>query len=287
MRSKLFVPASRPALFPKAMASAADAISFDLEDAVEESSKSAAREALAQYLEQLQPELQAKIIVVRTNAADTSHFAADIEAAAWSSLHLLNLPKVEDADSVHAAAEMLAKLEHARAIPHTIGILANIESPKGLRHAAQIALAHPRVAGLQIGFGDLLAPLGIAQGEPSAVQAIRVQVRLAAGEAGVAAYDGAYVDIADPDGYRRDAQAAQRLGFAGKSCIHPSQVQLANEVFRPSQAEVEHAVRVMDAANRARLAGTGAFVVDGRLVDGPFIARAERLVSVARGLGML
>ena len=179
------------------------------------------------------------------------------------------------------------KLERTRGIAQPIGILANIESPKGLRLAAQIALAHPRVAGLQIGFGDLLAPLGIAQGEPSALQAIRVQVRLAAGEAGIAAYDGAFVDIADPDGYRRDAQAAQRLGYAGKSCIHPSQVQLANDVFRPNREDVEHAVRVIDAARKSLAGGTGAFVVDGKLVDGPFIARAERLVDVARALGML
>jgi citrate lyase subunit beta/citryl-CoA lyase len=287
MRSKLFVPASRPELYAKAMASAADGISFDLEDAVEESRKDEARSTLAQYLTTLPPDTHGKVIVVRVNATDTVHFAADIEAVAQPGLHLLNLPMVEGVDAVRLAADALARFEKERGLDRQIGILANIESPRGLRFAADIAQAHPRVAGLQIGFGDLLGPMGIAQGERDAVQPIRLQVSLAAAEAGVAAYDGAYVDIANPDGYRSDAQAALRLGFTGKSCIHPTQVALANDVFRPDPKEVEHAVRVVEAARQAQLTGTGAFVVDGRLVDGPFIVRAERLVAAARQWGML
>ena len=100
-------------------------------------------------------------------------------------------------------------------------------------------------------------------------------VRIAAGEAGLPAYDGAYVRIDDPDGYTREARAAQQLGFAGKSCIHPSQIALANAVFRPSAADVDHALRVIEAARDSLDRGVGAFVVDGRLVDGPFITRAE------------
>ena len=286
MRSKLFVPASRPELFTKALASAADAISFDLEDAVEASRKGMARAALVEWLESDLP-THDKLIVVRVNAIETEHFAADLEAIVRSRVDVVNLPMVESADSVRAAADALERWERARNLARPLGILANIESPRGLRLAAEIAGAHPRVVGLQIGFGDLFSPLGISPVEPSATQAVRVAVRMAAGEAGVQAYDGAYVDIKDIDGFRRDAQAAQRLGYAGKSCIHPTQIAAANDVFRPSDAEVSHALRVVQAARDSLARGVGAFVVDGRLVDGPFITQAEHTVALARRLGLL
>ena len=286
MRSKLFVPASRPELFAKALSSAADAISFDLEDAVEESRKPAARAALQNLFKE---DLSAnqKLIVVRINAIETPHFLADLDAIVCAATQVINIPMVEAPATIIAAASALARLEAQRGLTRPIGILVNIESPKGLRRAAELAGAHSRVVGLQIGFGDLFAPLGIASCEPAALQAVRVAVRFAAGEAGVQAYDGAFVDIANPEAFKLDAQAAQRLGFAGKSCIHPSQIALANEVFRPSDAAIAHAVRVLEATSQKLAAGVGAFVVDGRLIDGPFITEAEHTVALARRLGLL
>jgi citrate lyase subunit beta/citryl-CoA lyase len=286
MRSKLFVPASRPELFSKALASAADAISFDLEDAVQEDRKAEARARLAQHLKELGTADQPKVIIVRTNAADSAHFHADLDAIVGQALNIVNLPKVENADTVLRAVQLLEKIETERGLSRPIEILANIESPSGLHHAAEIATAHCRVTGLQIGYGDLFSPLGIASAEPFATQYVRVRVRMAAGMAGIDAYDGAYPDIANPDGYRLDAQAAHRLGFAGKSCIHPSQIALANEVFVPARADIEHALRVIEAARDAHAKGIGAFVVDGRLIDGPFITRAERVIAIARKLGL-
>jgi citrate lyase subunit beta / citryl-CoA lyase len=286
MRSKLFVPASRPEFFPKALFGAADAVSFDLQDAVEESAKPAARAQLLKLFEGGRPAMNGKFIVVRVNGIDTAHFASDIQAIACDAVDVLNLPIVEDAAMVIEAVRALERIERARALPPTIAILANIESPRGLRRAAEIACAHPRVMGLQIGYGDLFSPLGIASGEPSATQAVRVAVRMAAGEAGTDAFDGAYVDIRNPEGFRADCRAAHQLGFAGKSCIHPTQIEIANEVFRPSQSEIEHALRVVDAAMDSLRKGVGAFVVDGRLVDGPFITRAQRVVAVAKRLGL-
>jgi citrate lyase subunit beta/citryl-CoA lyase len=294
MRSKLFVPASRPEWFGKALASAADAISFDLEDAVAPERKAAARAELTRLLDgrvehpaDWRAAMQAKTLIVRVNAIDTGHFASDLQAAVWPALHLVNLPKVESAAAVREAADAMAEIEAERGMTRRVGILANIESPRGLRWAAEIAAAHPRVVALQIGYGDLFSPLGIAPAEASATQSVRLAVRLAAGEAGIEAYDGAFVDIADLDAFRRDSQAARRLGLAGRSCIHPSQIAVANEVFRPSEAEVAHAVRVVQAADDQLAQGVGAFRVDGRLVDGPFITQARQLVSLARRLGMV
>lgn len=288
MRSKLFVPASRPELFAKAMASQADVVSFDLEDAVEPASKDRARVALAAFFADTAGwPGRGKGIVVRVNAVGTPHFEADLGAVVCAGLDVVNLPMLEGPDAVRHAVEAIEKYESERGLERPIGILANIESPRGLRRAFEIASAHPRVIGLQIGYGDLLAPLGIVQGEPAAVQAVRVAVRLAAGEAGVAAYDGAYVDVANPDGYLADAQAARRLGFAGKSCIHPSQIALANQAFRPTEAEIAHALKVVEATRASLAEGMGAFLVDGQLVDGPFIAHAAQTVAAAERLGLL
>lgn len=285
MRSKLFVPGSRPDLFAKAAASQADALSFDLEDAVDLARKDEARSQLGRFL--ATPGTHGKTVVVRVNAIDTPHFQADVEAVLQPGLHILNLPKVEDPDDIRQVAQLLDRLELERGRQQPVGILANIESPVGLRRATAIAAAHPRVMGLQIGFGDLLAPLGIRQRHPVALDQTRWAVRLAAAEAGIAAYDGAFVDIADPDGYVEDARAALALGFSGKSCIHPSQVPLANQVFRPSDDELAHALRVVQAADEAAAQGVGAFVVDGKLVDGPFIVRARQVAALGRRLGLI
>ena len=287
MRSKLFVPASRPELFAKALASDADAISFDLEDAVEESAKPAARAELLTLFGAGRAAMRGKQIVVRVNAVKTAHFQADLETVISEVVDIINLPMVESAAEVREAISRLESIEHQRGASHRTGILANIESPRGLREAADIASAHPRVTGLQIGFGDLFSPLGIPMSHGFACQAVRFAVRLAAGEAGIDAYDGAYVDIKNPDGFVEEATAARQMGFAGKSCIHPSQIALANDIFRPAQADIEHAVRVVEAARDATARGVGAFVVDGRLVDGPFITRAERLVAKARLMGLV
>jgi len=286
MRSKLFVPASRPELFTKALSSAADAISFDLEDAVEEGQKGFARQALSDLFKTNQAQTT-KAIVVRINAMDTTHFAADLEAVVSSAVQIINLPMVESVSAVRDLSARIGKLETERHLTRPIGILVNIESPRGLRQAAELALADPRVVGLQIGFGDLFGPYGVESGEPSATQVVRVLVKMAAAEAGVDAYDGAYVDIANPDGFTLDAQAAYRLGFAGKSCIHPSQVGLANAVFRPSDHQIQQALRVVQVAQDNLARGVGAFVVDGQLVDGPLITRAERTVALARLAGLI
>jgi len=287
MRSKLFVPASRPELFGKALASAADAVSFDLEDAVSPERKPQARAALSELLRSDLIAAANKVLIVRVNALDTPYFNADIVAIAQRGLDLINLPKAESADDVRAAADVLERAEGANGVTTPIRLLLNIETPKGLRHAAQLAAAHPRVAGLQLGLGDLFEPLGIARREAVAIQQAMFGLRIAAGEANVFAYDSAFADIKDQEGFRAEAQLARSMGFLGKSCIHPSQIALANEIFRPSDEEIAHALRVLDAARDAEARGVGAYVVDGKMIDPPFFERARALVRDAERLGLL
>ncbi|WP_313400713.1 CoA ester lyase [Stenotrophomonas sp.] len=281
MRSKLFVPGARPELFDKALAGDADALSFDLEDSVPEAGKQAAREHIAGFLTRADVLASNKLLIVRTNATDSPHFAADLAAMAVPGLWLLNIPKVESAAQVREVAAALEQAEAANGVTQPIGLLLNIETPRGLRLAAELAAAHPRVAGLQLGLGDLFAPNGIAR-TPANVHAVLFAVKMAATEAGVFACDGAWPNVADAEGFQTEAGLAQALGFIGKSCIHPRQVALANTVFSVAAAEVDEARRIVAAAQAANEEGRGAFLFEGRMIDVPYLRRAQALLAGAQ-----
>ncbi|GGD46157.1 HpcH/HpaI aldolase/citrate lyase family protein [Pseudoxanthomonas indica] len=274
MRSKLFVPAIRPELFAKAMASQADAVSFDLEDAVPADRKAQARAHLVEFLRE--PAALRKTIIVRVNASGTPDFQADLDALAGLPIDLINLPKTESADELRAAASSIA-----RRWPQPPGLLVTIESARGLRHAAAIAGADASVAGLQLGLGDLFEALGIDRRNHANVHAAMYALRMAAAEAGVYAYDSAWGAIEDEAGFRTEAQQARALGFLGKSCIHPRQVALANALFQPTEEEIAAARRIVAAAAEANTRGHGAFVVDGRMIDAPYLRRAQAIVAAA------
>lgn len=281
MRSKLFVPGSRPELFPKALAGQADALSFDLEDSVLETAKAEARRLVGQVLQAPESAVSKKILIVRVNSLTTPHFEADLATVVRPRLDLLNVPKVESADDIRVVAKALARFEAECGVSRPIGILANVESPRGLRFATEIACADPRVVGLQVGFADLLEPLGIDRADAAAIHQLLLAVRLAAGEAGIWVCDAVYANFKDAEGFRTEALAAKRLGYIGKSCIHPSQIALANDVFRPTDEEIAFAQRVVEAAGKT---SAGAFSVDGRMIDAPFLKRAHAVLAIARQL---
>ncbi|CAB3885436.1 HpcH/HpaI aldolase/citrate lyase family protein [Achromobacter piechaudii] len=286
MRSKLFVPGSRPELFAKALSGPADALSFDLEDAVAPSRKPEAREHLARMLADPQARASGKTLIVRVNALDSGHFHADVQAVVRPGLHLVNLPKAESEADVVAAASAIEQARAANGVDEPVGLLLNIESPRALRRAASLAAAHPSVAGLQLGLGDLFEPAGINRRQNVAVQQAMFALRMAAAEAGVFAYDSAFANIEDEEGFRAEAELARSLGYLGKSCIHPRQVPLVNAAFRPTDDEIAHARRVVQAASEASDKGVAAFVVDGRMIDGPFLRRAEAILRSASELGL-
>ena len=279
MRSKLFVPCARPEFFAKSLAGDADAISFDLEDSVPEDAKSQARAQLRAFLDSDagRQGSAGKQIIVRVNAFGTAHFADDVAAISGLGVDLLNLPKAEDVEGVRAAAGAIEARRDASARP--VGLLLNIETPRALASAAELADAHPRVAGLQVGLNDLFEPLGIDRADLWHVHAALWTIRLAGARAGRFAYDGAYADLADEDGFRREAVLSRSLGFLGKSCIHPKQVAIANAVFDRDGSELASARRIVAAARDAAAAGKGAFLLDGRMIDRPAIAHAESVLA--------
>jgi citrate lyase subunit beta/citryl-CoA lyase len=285
MRSKLFVPGSRPELFDKAIASAADALSLDLEDAVAPEKKPHARKTLGDFLSGLGRE-HAKLMIVRVNAVTTPYFEEDVDAVVTSGTDLINLPKLESVAEVQKAVAAIAAAEKRKGLSHEIGVLANVESPIGFSRVMEIAAAHKRIAGMQFGLADLFAPIRIERHD-AAIAQVRLATKLAAANAGVPAYDTVFTDIRDTLGLERDAIAARRMGYIGKSCIHPSQIAVVNAVFTPPPAEIAWAQRVLAAAEEPANMGRGAFVVDGKMVDEPFFQEARATVALARRLKLV
>lgn len=279
MRSKLFVPGARPELFAKALAGEADALSLDLEDSVVPERKREARGLVAGFVGSDAVREAAKVVIVRVNAPDTPYFSDDVNAVARDGVALLNLPKVESAAALLAAVGVVERAEAANGVSGPIRLLVNIESPKALAHAAEIAAAHPRVAGLQLGLGDLFGPSGIDRRDAANVHAAMFAMRMAAARADVFAIDGAFADLDDTSGFSAEARMSHRLGYIGKSCIHPRQVALAKAAFAASDEELAAARRIVAAAQSAARQGRGAFVVDGRMVDLPYLKRAQALVA--------
>jgi citrate lyase subunit beta/citryl-CoA lyase len=260
----LFCPADRPERYAKA-AQRADAVILDLEDAVAPDAKDAARQAL------IGTPLDPARTVVRVNPLGTYDFAADIDALAHTNYHVIMLAKTETPHELDRLAQ----------IPG-LQVIALIETPLGAVNAAQIA-AHPRCIGLMWGAEDLVAAMGgrssrFADGgyrEP--VRYVRSTVRLAAGAFRKFALDAVHIDIADTDGLRAEALDAVALGYAGTVCIHPSQVAVIRDAYRPTDTEVDWARRVL----AAQEGNHGVFSVDGRMIDAPLLAQARAIIDRA------
>lgn len=285
MRSKLFVPASKPAFFSKALVSAADAICFDLEDSVLPAQKALARSELRKFLGS--GIHTRKTIAVRVNHVRSADFARDLFVAISPGVSFLTLPKVDDPAEIREATEAMLILERERKIKRPISILVTIETARGLRLAESIAAADIRVAGLQLGLADLFEPLGIRQDDVSAAHQVRFKLRLAAGEAGVPCFDSAFSNFKDERGFIREAEMARNLGFSGKSCIHPNQIAPTNRIFSPSPEEIAASLRCVQAAQEASMAGAGAFALDGRMVDQPFVRRAQTILQLSEKIRLL
>ena len=278
-RSKLFVPGNRSALFAKAIAGPADALSFDLEDAVPGQEKSSARATVAEFLRTCPA--TAKELIVRVNSLESGLMIEDLLALACAGLNVIKVPKVESPRDLHVADAVLGHAERKLGmVPGTIGLMPTLESPAGLRRAHEIATATPRVVALQLGTGDLKAATGLVP-DTARLNAVRTMLLLAAAEAGVDALDSAFVNIGDAAAFERDAMEARALGFAGKSCIHPSQIAAANRIFSPTAVELDDARQLLKAYEEAKARGLGAIAHRGNLVDHVHAMEARRLLQAA------
>lgn len=274
-RSYLYVAGSDPRRIEKALASEADAVVIDLEDAVAPNRKEEARRIAAGVLKRDNP----KPVFVRVNAPGSEHSERDVEAVAGPGLAGLRLPKVESVEDVLRVAERLEELGCEA------GIQCLIESAIGLEMALEIARSHPRVTALAPGEADLAADLGVSGDEGLLYARSRlVAASRAAGLQGPV--QSVYTGVRDLDGLRRSTEAGRRLGFFGRSAIHPAQIPVINEVFTPTEEEVAEAKKLLQAMERAAASGTGAFALeDGRFVDEAVVRAARSTLALALRAG--
>lgn len=277
-RSLLFVPASSERFFQKAKQSAADTLIFDLEDAVAPDHKTEARETMVGVLQD--PEFRSFERTVRINGTNTPYFLDDVLTMVQAGADGLVVPKINNVQNIVFVERLVALAEQrSRRKVGEVVLLPLLEEPEAIGNAFAIAAATPRIAGVAFGHGDFSLSMGI-KAAPSLggiVYQARCQVAMAARAAGVTAIDNVYLDIKDQDGLREESDQGKGLGYEGKACIHPNQVEHVNAVYTPTRAEVAYAEELVKAFEDAVRAGNGAVSFQGRMIDEP-IANIERIV---------
>lgn len=263
-RSWLFVPGNRPDRYAKACATRAHAVIVDLEDAVAPDDKTSARDALANWLS---PEHR---VVVRVNAPGSAWFADDLAVCAGDGVLGVVLPKAEDADAIARVAAACAEKP----------VFPLVETARGLWNAMGIARA-PGVRALLFGSLDFQADLGATDDDLLYARSHLVVVSRAAERD--SPVDGITESVGDHELLRRDCQRARQLGFGGKLCIHPNQVDVVNRCFAPSEEALAWAQGVVDAFARS---GGNAVLLDGRMIDRPILLKAQAMLAEAKGAAL-
>lgn len=305
-RSELSTPATSPKMIGKAAASAADLVFLDLEDAVAPSEKEGARANVVSGL--LEQDWGAKTKACRVNGVHTRWCLGDITtvvAGAGAALDVLIVPKVKSVRDVWFVDDLLTQLEREHDLePGRIGIEVLIEETEALARVEEIAGATPRLEAIILGTGDLSASQGVRAAHVGVAEAAagngrdanypgdiwhfaRARLIVAARAAGIEPVDGPYGDYRNADGYRREAVWGATLGAVGKWCIHPSQVEIANEVFSPTAEEISQAAAIIDAVREAEAAGLGAASIDGMMVDAATSRVFQTVLDRARVCGLL
>ncbi|MBF0195692.1 MAG: CoA ester lyase [Magnetococcales bacterium] len=285
LRSVLYVPASNQKVLKKAPHLDADCLILDLEDSVPSQLKESAR-ILAQ--ETLQKVDNKDILrTVRINSLETDYWIEDVKAVFSGLPDALVVPKVDSISSLQKLFDLLTKLEEEHSAEFVCPVWAMIESPLGVINSYTIA-NHPSVSCLVMGTSDLGAALGVVPSVDRANMSVSLQQTvLAAKAAGVGIIDGVFVDLKNPEGFATQCRMGADIGFNGKTVIHPSQILPANKIFLPTEAEVEHARKILTSWQRAHSQGEEICLVDGVLVERLHARRAlEILKSVNEMLGI-
>jgi malyl-CoA/(S)-citramalyl-CoA lyase len=296
-RSELAVPGSRPELFEKAAAGSADYVFLDLEDAVAPPDKERARENIIAGLNGIDWRAHGKTVSVRINGIDTHYMYRDLIEVVERAGHRLDtilVPKVGVPADVYLVDALLTQIEHAVRVPRRIGIEVLVETALGMSNVEAIAASSPRLEAMHFGVADYAASVrarttsigGLTPDYPGDQWHYGISRMVVACRArGLRAIDGPFGDFADADGYAAAARRAAALGCEGKWAIHPTQIDAANAIFTPSDAEVERAKRILDAIVEAEAQGRGAAQLDGKMIDAASARMAQNIVTLAESLG--
>ena len=285
-RSMLFLPGNNPNLLINGNCLGSDAVIFDLEDAVAPDQKDAARILVRNTMKYM--DFGKCEIIVRINSIDTPYWKQDLDEIMPYKPSLILLPKTGTPQDALAADGYMTQLETKLGFePNTVGLMPLIETALGVENAYAIASSTKRVQALFLGAEDLTADLQCKRTkEGREIEYARTRLVVAARAAGVDVYDTPFTDVNDDEGIVKDSEYAKALGFTGKSSISPRHVEVINQVFSPSQKEIEYAYEVMEAIAEAKAQGKGAIALYGKMIDAPIVARARRTIAAAEELGI-
>jgi citrate lyase subunit beta/citryl-CoA lyase len=295
-RSELAVPGSNPAMFAKALECAADYVFLDLEDAVAPADKEQARVNVIQALNQYDWRGRGKTICVRVNGIDTHYFyrdIVDVVEQAGARLDVVLIPKVGVPGDVYLTDALLTQIETAKGIPHRIGLDVLIETSLGMANVEAIAQSSRRLEAMHFGVADYAASMrartvnigGLNPDYPGDQwHASLTRMIVACRAYGLRPIDGPFGDFKDADGFLAAARRGAALGIEGKWAIHPSQIDLANQVFTPPDAEVTRARRILEALEQAAREGRGAAQLDGKMIDAASARMANVVVEMAAAI---
>ena len=282
-RSLIFVPGNSMRFVEKAKTLAADIICFDLEDSVPDNEKDAARRIISETLLARRQEYSG-IVYVRTNSPESGLIPDDLKAILQEGIDGIVVPKVNDVSEMLEIKKHIVMLEKERKTDK-IALIPSIETARGVVNAYLIASAEERIKALVFGVFDFLYDMRLDYDEhdPLGYSYVRAKIPVDARAAGVHAIDAIWQKIDDIDGLIRDATMARRLGYSGKSIIHPSQIEPVHKVFRPSKNEVEWAKKVVQALGQAMKKGTGrgAVRLEGKMIDAVHYKQAKAILDAA------
>ena len=279
-RSMLFVPGNNPGMIRDAHIYGSDSIMFDLEDSVSINEKDAARFLVYNALSNLK--YGNKELVVRINDLSSGLGIQDLEAIVRAKPDVIRLPKTECAQDVIDCEREIERIEREAGIPvGTTGMMAAIESGRGVLNAMEIALSSKRLIGIALGAEDYVTDLKTVRSDGTELFFARCMILNAARAAGIDAIDTVYSDVNNEEGFVKEARLIRQLGFDGKSVINPRQIPPLHQVFMPSEKNLTKARAVIEAAEEAERRGSGVISLNGKMIDKPIVTRARYLLDLA------
>lgn len=280
-RSMMFVPGNNPGMLLNAGIYGADTIILDCEDAVAITEKDSARNLVFQAISEINYGTE---VAVRINHISTPFGWDDLKRILPAKPDLIRLPMCQGPDEIRQIDEFISEAEEKNKFPSgSIKMMAAVETPKGLRLAYEIASASPRMVALAIGAEDFIANLKTTRSKLGReLLAARGQLVLAAREAGIQCIDTVFSDINDEEGFKKELELIKEMGFDGKSVVNPRQVSVVHDFFAPTAKEIDHAQRVLAAYQEALDKKSGVISLNGKMIDLPIVARAERTLAYAK-----
>ncbi len=282
MRTMLFAPGDQEKMLLKSPASGADAVIWDLEDAVAPAAKQTARDTITKALQNL-PSVHVPIYI-RVNSSSTNLLDADLDGVLQRGVNGILFPKAESSTQIKELDSRLSRIEKQRGLEEgSVRVQCLLETCLGVIHAYEIAGASPRVEAVCFGAEDFTLDLGAPRTRDGVESAYpRAAIAVAAGAAKVFAIDAVYSDLNDEEGLVNECRMVRQLGYRGKFAIHPKQLDVINREFSPSESELAFAVKIVEAFNRPENANAGVITVDGKMIDAPILQRARLLLSFNR-----